>query len=170
MGFPGSVMPLTIGRRAGPGLLDEALTADKIIGAITQRNESAEDPQPQDLYSYGTASLILKMVRSPEGRASILTHRLGAFRVLEIIETEPYMRAKVEVIPDVQPEVTPAFEVLVKSVRAAAERMIQRFARTCPRSPATSSTALTSWGCWLWIAGGEFERGLPGEAVAAGRD
>jgi ATP-dependent Lon protease len=125
VGFPGSVMPLTIGRPKSKRLLDEALTADKIIGAITQRNDAVEDPNPGDLFTVGTASLVLKMVRSPDGNANILTHGLVRFRVIEVIESEPYMRAKVEVLPDVLPEATPEFEMLVKSVRQAADRMIQ---------------------------------------------
>ncbi len=131
VGFPGSVMPLTVGRPRSKRLLDEALTAEKIIGVITQRNESVEDPSPEDLYKIGTASLVLKMVRAPDpagGGAvhlNILTHGLVRFRVVEITETEPYLRAKVEILPDKTPENTPQFDLLMKSVRQAAERMIQ---------------------------------------------
>ncbi|MCL2647786.1 MAG: endopeptidase La [Phycisphaerales bacterium] len=125
VGFPGSVLPLTIGRPKSKRLLDEALTADKIVGLVTQRNETHEEPVAQDLYSYGTAALVLKMVRTPEGHANILTHGLVRFRIIEITETEPYMRAKVEILPDSQPEITPAFDALMKSVKQAADRMIQ---------------------------------------------
>ena len=125
VGFPGAVMPLTVGRPKSKKLLDDALTADKIVGVITQRNEAHEDPNPQDLYPYGTASLVLKMVRGSEGNANILTHGLVRFRILEVVETEPYLRAKVEVLQDVQPAMTPEFDLLVKSVRQAAERMIE---------------------------------------------
>src|SRR5205085_4161815 len=110
VGFPGSVMPLTIGRPRSKKLLDDALTADKIIGAITQKNEHAEDPLPADLYPIGTASLVLKMIRSAEGHLNILTHGLVRFRVLEIVGTEPYLKARVEILPDKSPEVTPEFE------------------------------------------------------------
>jgi ATP-dependent Lon protease len=125
VGFPGAVMPLTVGRPKSKKLLDEALTADKIVGIITQRNEAHEDPNPQDLYPFGTASLVLKMVRGSEGTANILTHGLVRFRILEVVDTEPYLRAKVEVLQDVQPAMTPEFDLLVKSVRQAAERMIE---------------------------------------------
>ncbi|HEY4330074.1 MAG TPA: LON peptidase substrate-binding domain-containing protein, partial [Phycisphaerae bacterium] len=132
--FPGSVLPLTVGRPRSKRLLDEALTAEKIIGVITQRNESIEDPAPGDLYTTGTASLILKMVRGEGGREggdaegthlNILTHGLVRFRVLQIEGVEPYLRAKVEILPDKQPDPSPEFDLLLKSVRQAAERMIQ---------------------------------------------
>src|SRR5262249_7063177 len=96
-----------------------------IIGVITQRNESLEDPAPQDLYGIGTASLVLKMMRGQDGHLNILTHGLVRFRIIEVVGTEPYLRAKVEILQDKQPENTPEFDLLVKSVRQAAERMIQ---------------------------------------------
>ncbi len=123
--FPGSVLPLTVGRPKSKKLLDEALTADKIVGVITQRNESVDDPGVQDLYSYGTASLVLKMMRGQDGNASILTNGLVRFRVVEIVGTEPYLRAKVEILQDAAPAITPEFDMLMKSVRQAAERMIE---------------------------------------------
>ena len=129
--FPGSVMPLTIGRPRSKRLLDEALTAEKIIGVITQKNESVEDPNPTDLYSVGVASLVLKMVRTPDPAGgggthlNILTHGLVRFRIVKILETEPYLRAKVEILSDKNPPLTPEFDLLIKSVRQAAERMIQ---------------------------------------------
>jgi ATP-dependent Lon protease len=125
VGFPGSVMPLTIGRPRSKQLLDEALTAEKIIGVVTQRNEAIEDPAAGDLYGVGTASLVLKMIRTAEGHLNILTHGLVRFRVLEIVGDDPYFRAKVEILADVQPPPSPETDLLVKSVRQAAERMIQ---------------------------------------------
>jgi ATP-dependent Lon protease len=125
VGFPGSVMPLTIGRPRSKQLLDEALTAEKIIGVVTQRNENTEDPAHSDLYSIGTASLVLKMVRSPDGHLNILVHGLVRFRILEVVATEPYFRARVEILADQNPAPSPEFDLLIKSVRQAAERMIQ---------------------------------------------
>src|SRR4051794_32742025 len=100
VGFPGSVMPLTVGRPRSKKLLDDALTADKIIGAVTQKSEHVEDPGPGDLYPVGTASLVLKMIRSPEGHLNILTHGLVRFRIVEVVGTEPYLKARVEILPD----------------------------------------------------------------------
>ncbi len=65
--FPGAVMPLTVGRDRSKRVLDEVLPGEKIIGVITQKNENTEDPQPTELYGIGTASLVLKMLRMPEG-------------------------------------------------------------------------------------------------------
>ena len=61
--FPGTILPLTVGRAASIKLLDETLPQTKIIGLLTQRDETKEDPEPQDLYSTGTAAIVLKLLR-----------------------------------------------------------------------------------------------------------
>jgi ATP-dependent Lon protease len=59
--FPGTVMPLNVGRQKSKNLLDEVMPAEKVIGVITQRNPDVEDPGPGDLYSVGVACSILKL-------------------------------------------------------------------------------------------------------------
>ena len=61
--FPETILPLTVGRAASIKLLDETLPQTKIIGLLTQRDETKEDPEPQDLYPIGTAAIVLKLLR-----------------------------------------------------------------------------------------------------------
>ena len=61
--FPGTIIPLNIQRAASLKLLDDTLPRIKVIGLLTQRDETKEDPTPQDLYSVGTAALVLKLLR-----------------------------------------------------------------------------------------------------------
>ncbi len=124
--FPGAVIPLSIGRDKSRRLLDEVMPADKTLGVITQKNDSVEDPQASDLYSMGTVSVVVKMVRHPEGQQSIVVHGLMRFRILEVVQTEPYLKARVEPLADAMPEKpTSEFLMLVQSVRQAAQRMIE---------------------------------------------
>src|SRR5262245_13010363 len=64
--FPGTVLPLNVQRAASRKLLDDTLPRTKVIGLLTQRDETKEDPSSQDLYSVGTAALVLKLVRQSE--------------------------------------------------------------------------------------------------------
>src|SRR5690349_20165581 len=59
--FPGTVMPLNVGRPKSKALLDEVMPGDKLIGVCTQRNAETEDPQLPDLHSVGVACMILKL-------------------------------------------------------------------------------------------------------------
>src|SRR5207249_8724256 len=61
--FPGTVMPLNVGRQKSKNLLDEVMPGDKLIGVITQKNPDVEDPKAEDLYTVGVACMILKLFK-----------------------------------------------------------------------------------------------------------
>jgi len=123
--FPGAVIPLTIGRDKSRRVLEDVMPGDKILGVVSQKSPTVENPQSSDLYSMGTVAIVLKMLRQSEGQQSIVVHGLVRFKVLEFTAQEPYLKAKIQSIPDVLPPSTPDFELLVQSVRQAARRMIE---------------------------------------------
>src|SRR3954454_24629050 len=65
--FPGTVMPLNVGRSKSKALLDEVMPGEKLIGVITQRNPDVEDPRQEDLHPMGVACVILKLFKLPDG-------------------------------------------------------------------------------------------------------
>ena len=123
--FPGAVIPLTIGRDKSRRLLDDVMPGEKILGVLTQKNESVENPQPGDMHTVGTVAIVLKMLRPAEGQQSIVVHGLVRFRVLEFVQQEPYLKARVEALPDATENFGPETDLLVGSVRQAAKRMIE---------------------------------------------
>src|SRR4028118_902565 len=100
--FPGTVMPLNVGRPKSKALLDEVMPGDKLIGVVTQRNPDVEDPQYPDLYTVGVACTILKLFKLPDGNQSIIVHGLTRFRVLELTQSEPFAMGRIEVRGGVQ--------------------------------------------------------------------
>src|SRR5215831_5024736 len=70
--FPGTVIPLNVQRTASLKLLDDTLPRTKVIGLLTQRDETKEDPAPQDLHSMGTAALVLKLLRQSEDNVLVI--------------------------------------------------------------------------------------------------
>src|SRR3954462_7235096 len=72
--FPGTVMPLNVGRAKSKALLDEVMPGEKLVGVITQRNADVEDPAYNDLYTVGVACMILKLFKLPDGNQSIIVH------------------------------------------------------------------------------------------------
>src|SRR5918996_53658 len=96
--FPGTILPLTVGRATSIKLLDETLPQTKIIGLLTQRDETKEDPQAQDLYSIGTAAIVLKLLRQSDDHLIIVVQGLRRFALRKIITTAPYVRAEVELL------------------------------------------------------------------------
>src|ERR1043165_5363888 len=99
--FPGTVMPLNVGRPKSKALLDEVMPGEKLIGVCTQRNPDQEDPDMPDLYHVGVACMILKLFKMPDGNQSIIVHGLARFRLLEVTQTEPFAMGRIEVLEDV---------------------------------------------------------------------
>ena len=93
--FPNSFMPLAVARESSVQLIDEAIAGSKVIGVVTQRDPSIEEPQRDDLYSVGTASQIHKMFKLPDGSLRLIVQGLSRLEVDEITAIKPYLRAKV---------------------------------------------------------------------------
>src|SRR5438094_2166840 len=102
--FPGTVIPLNVQRAASLKLLDDTLPQTKVIGLLTQRDETKEDPSPEDLYSVGTAALVLKLIRQSEDNVLVIVQGLRRFSLRKIIATDPFVRAEVDLTQSIQHE------------------------------------------------------------------
>ena len=122
--FPGTVMPLNVGRPKSKALLDEIMPGDKIVGVVTQRNPDVEDPQTTDLYATGVICVVLKLFKLPDGNQSIIVHGLARFRVLEQTQSNPFTTARIQVVDD-SVSTGAELDALVNSVRQAANRVIE---------------------------------------------
>src|SRR3954451_3545052 len=114
--FPGTVMPLNVGRQKSKNLLDEVMPGEKIIGVVTQKNAEVEDPGFNDLFQVGVASMILKLFKLPDGNQSIIVHGLTRFRLLGIEQNEPFAMGRIEIVEETFAP-SPALDALVASVR-----------------------------------------------------
>src|SRR5213083_1184180 len=123
--FPGTILPLTVGRAASIKLLDETLPQTKIIGLLTQRDETKEDPQPQDLYSVGTAAIVLKLIRQSDDHLIIVVQGLRRFALRKIIATAPYLRAEVELLDSKLPAATKEWEATFRNLRDSAAKLLE---------------------------------------------
>lgn len=121
--FPGTVMPLAIGRKRSKRLLKDILPQQSIFGLIAQKKPEIENPAPEDLYSIGTGASVLKIIKMPQGSLNVIVHGLVRFRILEFVTTDPYLRARVEVLP-VKTRKTKKLKALLVHVRDTANRVI----------------------------------------------
>jgi len=137
--FPGTVMPLNVGRAKSKALLDEVMPGDKIVGVVTQKNPEVEDPGYNELYTVGVAAVILKLFKLPDGNQSIIVHGLTRFRLLGVEQTEPFATGRIEVLEDT---LTPgaALDALLASVRQQANRVIE----LSPNTPDEAAQVLNS--------------------------
>ncbi|MCK4379024.1 MAG: LON peptidase substrate-binding domain-containing protein, partial [Deltaproteobacteria bacterium] len=75
--FPFMIMPLFVGRESSIKAVDEALNGDRLIFLATQKNVAEENPSPDDIYQVGTISMIMRMLKLPDGRVKILVQGLA---------------------------------------------------------------------------------------------
>jgi ATP-dependent Lon protease len=121
--FPRTIAPLSVGKPRSVQLINDALEGNKIIGLFAIRNE-VEDPSPEDIYEYGSAAGIAKMLRAPDGTMRLIVQGLQRLRLLDFSQTEPYYKARVEVIPEIIPVEDIELEGVVRHVLSLFERVV----------------------------------------------
>ncbi len=121
--YPGTVMPLAIGRERSQRLLEDIVPNESIIGLVTQLHPETDRPRAKDIYTVGVAASVLKVIKMPRGTINIIVHGIARFKILKIISTQPYIRASVKVLP-VKIKKTKKLQALMVSVRQTANRVI----------------------------------------------
>jgi|TARA_B110000046_G_scaffold127509_1_gene133926 ATP-dependent Lon protease len=125
--FPGVVIPITVGRDKSIKLVKDSYDGDKIIGVISQTDQTIEDPKTQDLNKIGTVARIIKMLRMPDGNTTIIIQGKRKFELEEMSQTEPYYKAKVKACEDIKPSKDDAeFDPLVNSIKDLSMEIIKK--------------------------------------------
>lgn len=122
--FPGTVMPLAIGRERSKKLISDIIPQETIFGLIAQKKAEVDDPTPDDLYQVGTAAAVLKVIHMPQGSINIIVHGIARFRVVEFTARQPYLKARVQMLPT-QTRMSKKLQALVVSVRHIANKVVQ---------------------------------------------
>jgi ATP-dependent Lon protease len=124
--FPNAILPLTVGRESSLKLISELKDEEKLIGVISQRDPRVENPQPADLFQIGTAAFVHKIIKLPSQSLFIFVEGLQRIALDEVVQTEPFLRARVRPLQDIMAEPKEAdFEALVRSVTALFQQVVQ---------------------------------------------
>src|ERR671936_1060230 len=121
--FPQSVSPLAIGQERSIRLVDDVLAGERMLALVTVRNSDAEEPGWDALYETGTAAVVHKMLRVPEGTLRILVQGVARIHLQRRVQDEPYLVGEFEVVED-EVEETPELEALTRSVQTEFGRLI----------------------------------------------
>ena len=123
--YPFMIVPLFVSREKSIRAVDEALAENRMILLASQKDLDKEDPTAEDLYSVGTAAVIMRMLKLPDGRIRILVQGLARAHVESVDATGEYLRSRVSVMQEVlPPERSLEVEALVRNVRASMEKAI----------------------------------------------
>jgi ATP-dependent Lon protease len=112
--FPGALLPLSVGRAASVALV-ESLGENRMIGVVAQIDPRTDVPGPKDLHETGTVAMIHKVVRMRDGQL-LFCEGISRMKVKAWTATEPFLRAEVERLPEIEPEITPELTALRQNV------------------------------------------------------
>ncbi len=93
--FPNIILPINIGRSTSLQLIRQAYKQNAIIGIFTQRDPVTENPQQNDLYTIGTAAIVLKLLEMPDGTTTAIVQGKKRIQLDDILYEDPYLVGKV---------------------------------------------------------------------------
>jgi ATP-dependent Lon protease len=119
-------MPLPVGRESSLALLDSLEGPEKLLGVVAQLDPRVETPSGTDLHSVGTLAKVHKMVRMPNGNIVAFLEGLDRIRVLEVVGLKPFLRARVEVQPDLEDQRDAELTALERNVQELFRDVVAR--------------------------------------------
>jgi ATP-dependent Lon protease len=136
--FPGVVLPITVGRDKSIKAVNDAYKTDKLVGVISQKDSSVEEPAINDLVEIGTVAKIVKLIKMPDGGTTIIIQGRKRFKVESITSEDPYFKASITVIEDEALPEEDDFHAMVSSIKELAGQIIQ----LSPNLPSEASIIL----------------------------
>ncbi|MGF1633899.1 MAG: endopeptidase La [Phycisphaerae bacterium] len=137
--FPGTVMPLNVGRSKSKAMLEEAMAGEKMIAIVTQLDAEVNDPTREQLHDTGVACMILKLVAGPDQQQSIIVHGLTRIALQDLGQTTPFLSGRFGVLKDKVSDNTRT-RALMATVRQQANRVIE----LSPSTPDEAKEVLNS--------------------------
>ena len=119
------IIPLFVGRPSSVEAVNAALEGDKLLMLLTQKDATAEDPEPKDLYGVGMVCMVMRTLKLPDGRLKVLVQAVSKAKVKKYTQTEPFYQVKIKALPEVESESSDvATEALMRTVREQTEKIM----------------------------------------------
>jgi ATP-dependent Lon protease len=131
--YPMLIAPLSVARESGIQLLDESIVGNnRVIGVVAQRRPQDEAPTFDDVYEYGCAVIIRTLVKMPDA-VRLIVQGVTRFRIVERLQEQPYLRARIEVLDE--PELDSARSEEVEALRRSVASLFEQAVRLSPQLP-----------------------------------
>ena len=137
--YPQTAVPLTVGQPRSIRLVDEVVGGDKLVGLIAAKNPELETPGPADLYQVGTIATVHRLLRAPDGTIRLLVQGMERFRVGEFVGEEPYLKARIELAPELIEE-----GLEIDALARNARDQFQQITQMIPSFPEELAGSITS--------------------------
>jgi ATP-dependent Lon protease len=127
--FPHAILPLAVARESSVALVNEAVRERRVIGVVTQRDPGVDEPVESDLYRIGTLTHIHKMFRFPDSSLRLVVQGVHRFRVLQVTQYRPFLKAQIEILREVVPADQ---QIEVEALAQSAQGLFQRVVEISP--------------------------------------
>ncbi len=123
--FPYMIIPLFVGRDISIKAIDTALSSNRMILLLTQKDLSIENPATTDLYSIGTVGMIMRMLKLPDSRVKILVQGVSKAKVKKFTQAGAFFTAAIEKIEETKPEgLSVEVEAEIRSVKEQLDKAV----------------------------------------------
>jgi len=122
--YPYTIVPLLVSSDKGISAVDQALSKNRMVLLLTQRDQTGESPTSKDMYDFGTVGIVIRMIKLQEQSVRVLVQGIARARVLNWEDGLPYIQAHIEVQEEVTREITGVqLEALMRNVNAELEKV-----------------------------------------------
>jgi ATP-dependent Lon protease len=128
--YPMMWLPLPIGQERSIRLVENALPNNRIIALVTSKDEQVEEPSPGDIRDVGTAAQIHRVLKTPDGSMRLLVQGLERVRIREYVQEQPYLRARIEIMPEILDD-----DIEMEAVMRAVQQLFRRLVELEPQMP-----------------------------------
>ena len=122
--YPMMWLPLPVGQERSLRLVEDILPSNRIIALVTSKDEEIEEPASDEVYRIGTAAQVHRVLKTPDGTMRLLVQGLERIRLLEFTQEKPYLRARIEILPESVEEGL-EMEALMRAVQDLFRRLIE---------------------------------------------
>ena len=121
--YPLTVYPLVIGKEKSIKLINEVTVGNKILGLTSQKRSDIEVASLDDIYRVGTMARILQMIKVPDGTLRVLVQGIERISVVDFVQQDPYIKARVKAQPDV-PDTSVETEALMRGISETFQKLV----------------------------------------------
>ena len=135
--FPGSIVPLGIGRPKTVRLVEEGIKENGLVAIVAQRDPDVDDPGPGDLYTIACADGLVKLVKASKDNFSVVVQGLSRVRVKEYTQSLPYLKAQISAVDEMT-----SSEVEVEALTMSLKKTAREVLRLIPELPPSAAELL----------------------------
>ncbi len=123
--FPDMVLPLFVGREKSVRAVEEAVAKDGYLFLATQKDPGIENPNTDEIFSTGTVSRVLRMLKLPDGNVKVLVQGFAKAKIVQYTRKRSLYRVKLEILQELPiDEINLEIEALMRNVREHCEKIL----------------------------------------------